>query len=176
MKKTGFTLIELLVVIAIIGLLSSVVTASLSTARGKAQNTKTVSGVLSYKNALELYYVDNGHYPQTTVDEKFCLGGSDCVLAGVTKNNSPELYNPIDPAVGLSPYFPGFPAVNDAVVKISNSEYKGAFYSCNNDVCDKPNIYWAENGTTCSRGVMDSTDGTNVFCVENISETQFVGY
>lgn len=41
-QNQGFTLIELLVVIAIIGLLSSIVLASLSTSRNKARLTKAV--------------------------------------------------------------------------------------------------------------------------------------
>ena len=56
----GFTLIELLVVIAIIGVLSSVVLASLNTAREKARNAKRVSDLHQVQTALELYASDHG--------------------------------------------------------------------------------------------------------------------
>ena len=63
MKKRGFTLIELLVVIAIIGLLSSIVFASLNSARVKARDAKRLAEISEIKKALELFapekiYVD----------------------------------------------------------------------------------------------------------------------
>ncbi len=62
-KKKGFTLIELLVVIAIIGILSSVVLASLNSAREKARDGKRISDVKQIQLALELYFDDFGGYP-----------------------------------------------------------------------------------------------------------------
>ncbi len=62
----GFTLIELLVVVAIIGLLSSVVLASLNSARAKARDTYRKSELKQIQNALQIYYNDhNGNYPTT---------------------------------------------------------------------------------------------------------------
>lgn len=70
-KKRGFTLIELLVVIAIIGLLSSVVLASLSTARAKARDSKRRADMKNILTALQIYQDRYGCIPVTT-------GGSTC--------------------------------------------------------------------------------------------------
>ncbi len=63
--RRGFTLIEILVVIAIIGILSSVVLASLATSRAKARDAKRVADIDEVRKALELYYDSNGAYPPT---------------------------------------------------------------------------------------------------------------
>jgi prepilin-type N-terminal cleavage/methylation domain-containing protein len=57
--KKGFTLIELLVVIAIIGILSSVVLASLNTARNKGADAAIKSSVNNARAQAELYYDTN---------------------------------------------------------------------------------------------------------------------
>ncbi len=59
--RRGFTLIELLVVIAIIGILSSVVLASLNTARSKGTDAKIQSEIRSIQVNAEIYYDNNGN-------------------------------------------------------------------------------------------------------------------
>lgn len=61
--RKGFTLIELLVVIAIIGILSSVVLASLNSARTKARDTRRIADLKQLQIAMELYFDANGSYP-----------------------------------------------------------------------------------------------------------------
>jgi len=79
MKKRGFTLIELLVVIAIIGLLSSVVLASLNTARVKARDAQRESAVEQLRTALGMYYADHGAYPAS--------GGASAPNSGWSTSN-----------------------------------------------------------------------------------------
>ncbi|MBP9701911.1 MAG: type II secretion system protein [Candidatus Pacebacteria bacterium] len=64
--KKGFTLIELLVVIAIIGILSSVVLASLNTARTKGADAAIKQNLSGIRPQADIYYDDetkgNGTY------------------------------------------------------------------------------------------------------------------
>lgn len=58
----GFTLIELLVVIAIIGVLSSVVLASLNSARMRARDAAVKTGVRQLVTLMQLEYTETGSY------------------------------------------------------------------------------------------------------------------
>lgn len=73
--KRGFTLIELLVVIAIIALLSSVVLASLSTARAKARDARRVADIDQIRTAMAMYTDANGVTPTSTAAYD-CVGNA----------------------------------------------------------------------------------------------------
>jgi len=99
MERTrAFTLIELLVVIAIIGVLSSVVLASLNTARAKARDAKRVSDLHEIQLALEMYYNEHDAYPAQSSDTTVANS-----LGSLVPQNIPAL--PTDPTyTGSSGY------------------------------------------------------------------------
>ena len=79
-NKKGFTLIELLVVIAIIGILASIVLASLNSARRKSRDSRRLADLKQIKNATELYLNDNKTYPvaNTWAGLRTELTGTNC--------------------------------------------------------------------------------------------------
>jgi prepilin-type N-terminal cleavage/methylation domain-containing protein len=82
--KRGFTLIELLVVIAIIGILSSVVLASLNSARAKGQQAAVKSNLANMRAQAALFYDNNGSKYPTTL----CTSDSVVTSASTSISNS----------------------------------------------------------------------------------------
>jgi prepilin-type N-terminal cleavage/methylation domain-containing protein len=66
--KKGFTLIELLVVVAIIGILASVVLASLNTARSKGSDAAIKANLDSIRAQAAIYYDGTGNQSYGTSD------------------------------------------------------------------------------------------------------------
>ncbi len=101
--KKGFTLIELLAVVAIIGLLASIILASLSTARRKARDARRLADIKQIQLALELYADANGGaYPATLsllattyipVEPKDPIAGASYKYAALLVGNSCVSYH-----------------------------------------------------------------------------------
>ena len=79
----GFTLIELLVVVAIISLLSSIVMASLNSARNKAKDAAVKEGVHQMASVMAMNYNDYGSYCQLQYGWASQDGACDVAFSGI---------------------------------------------------------------------------------------------
>ncbi len=66
--RAGFTLIELLVVLMIIGIITSLVTVNLATARSRARDHRRQADLATVAGALELFRSEKKHYPFATAE------------------------------------------------------------------------------------------------------------
>ena len=62
-RRNGFSLVELMVVLFIIGLLSAVVLINVLPSQDRARVVKARADIATLSQALELYRLDAGHYP-----------------------------------------------------------------------------------------------------------------
>jgi prepilin-type N-terminal cleavage/methylation domain-containing protein len=93
-RTKGFTLIELLVVIAIIGILSSIVLASLNTARTRGNDAAVKADLKTIQTQASLYFDTNSDYGDDTND---CLAADTLfadptvalAIAGAETNSGP---------------------------------------------------------------------------------------
>lgn len=81
--QKGFTLIELLVVIAIIGILSSVVLASLNTARAKGADAAVKANLASVRAQAEIVYDGASSYATVCADSNVVKAQAAAIAAGV---------------------------------------------------------------------------------------------
>lgn len=162
----GFTLIELLVVISIIGLLSSVVLASLDSAREKARNTQTVTMVNNYITGSELYFNSNKGYPYPgNTTTYYCLGDhatNKCWTNGTGYNENATLITEFKKVMA------GVPG-NENYVKSGTARYNGIIYRClvyTGGKCKDIYLlyYLAGPNQDCGRGSMVNSTSERTYC------------
>jgi len=164
-ENEGFTLIELLVVIAIIGILASVILASLNIARSKARDVKRVAEVRELQTALELYYDKTGHYPisgggcgASSPNGGWCnsvqsLSGNHWIRDNGKKNVLAPFISadPVDPLQGNSP---NWTPVNGGTIFYYSNGYVGSgqWYIIIFGLENYPNSLENQDGVTACNG------------------------
>lgn len=87
-SQKGFTLIELLVVIAIIGILASIVLASLNSARAKGADAAVKGAMANMAAQAELYYDNNGNSYGTATDCSAGVFTDPIIMAAIAQITS----------------------------------------------------------------------------------------
>ncbi|MDX1801290.1 MAG: type II secretion system major pseudopilin GspG [Marinobacter sp.] len=85
--QQGFTLIEIMVVMVILGLLVAIVAPNIMGRSDQAKVTVAKTQMSNIANALDLYRLDNSHYPSTQQ-------GLKALVSKPSGSPEPQNYNP----------------------------------------------------------------------------------
>ena len=170
-NKGGFTLIELLVVIAIIGLLSSVVLASLNSARVKARDARRLVDLNQISTALHLLADNNnGAFPTGVAKCLGVSGGTTCWAGSVsgddTLNSSLQTYLsvvPLDPSNSNR-------TSGDAYLYVGPD--KNVAVNCTPNYINGPFLYWFRDDFSVSSQACEEVGGFRACCGSGISCTE----
>ena len=86
-QSRGFTLIEIMVVMVILGLLVAIVAPNIMGRSDQAKVTVAETQLSNIANALDLYRLDNSHYPSTQQ-------GLEALVSRPTGSPEPKNWNP----------------------------------------------------------------------------------
>ncbi len=175
--RTGFTLIELLVAISIIALLSSIVLVTISGARVKAKDAKVNQEIDGIKTALEAYNTEHGGYPNPG-DGLFCIGGTDCILAGSSVGTKfPENISFVPNKSSLASIFPSF---SSGSLSLDDNNKGYIYLSCGGSeaTCAKDSAYliyprFSDNSMVSMKIGTFSSETCDLGSCNNNSQTDF---
>jgi len=85
--QSGFTLIEIMVVMVILGMLVAIVAPNIMGRSDQAKVTIAETQLRNIQNALDLYRLDNSHYPSTQQ-------GLEALVSKPTGTPEPKNWNP----------------------------------------------------------------------------------